>query len=148
MPNQIVPQGDLQCSQKQHPHSRSLHQPYICNHRFWRFVERPHNSQLQKFRIHHSSVVNRAFIKKETTYPLFVTIHFIPAALAAARPMALSSTTTHLQNTENVIFFFFNTYIAPTKNVAIMKLWLNEFVGQWIHILISRLHLACNLFET
>lgn len=35
------------------------------------------------------------------TYPLFVTIHFIPAALAAARPMALSSTTTQLQRTEN-----------------------------------------------
>lgn len=35
---------------------------------------------------------------KEDSYPLFVTMHFIPAALAAASPIALSSTTTQLQN--------------------------------------------------
>lgn len=34
---------------------------------------------------------------KKATYPLLVTMHFIPAALAAARPMPLSSTTTQLQ---------------------------------------------------
>ena len=32
----------------------------------------------------------------ETTHPLFVTIQVIPAAFAAASPIALSSTTTHL----------------------------------------------------
>jgi hypothetical protein len=35
---------------------------------------------------------------KGDSYPLFVTMHFIPAALAAASPIALSSTTTQLQN--------------------------------------------------
>lgn len=34
---------------------------------------------------------------KILTYPLFVTMHVIPAAFAAARPIALSSTTTQLQ---------------------------------------------------
>lgn len=37
-------------------------------------------------------------------YPLFVTIHFIPAALAAARPIALSSTTTQLQKPQGMHF--------------------------------------------
>lgn len=36
-------------------------------------------------------------INKEISYLLFVTIHFIPAALAAASPIALSSTTTQLR---------------------------------------------------
>lgn len=38
-------------------------------------------------------------------YPLFVTMHFIPAALAAARPMALSSTTTQLKRENNTLLF-------------------------------------------
>ena len=42
-------------------------------------------------------------IHRKRKYPLLVTMHFIPAAFAAARPMALSSTTTQLQKKKNTL---------------------------------------------
>lgn len=84
-----------------------------------RRVPAPHNTNLLNF------AFSSQFLNNEhnaATYPLFVTMHFIPAAFAAARPMALSSTTTHLHCTTmqtlfRQSFLRWSNYYEPTTEI-------------------------------
>lgn len=89
--------------------------------------------------------ISGRFKRKIFTHPLFVTIHFIPAALAAARPMALSSTTTQLKIVKKISVDIYLTCLHSrtvcirtniiifcyyTSTMRLIKFYQNHFLFQ------------------